>query len=124
MGRDRLHDIESAALNHGFATDWLKPSRGVRQGCPLSPYLFILTAEILSNKIRQNSVIKGIRVFGSEIILSQFADDTNLFWADVASAKQALETKNAFGNFSGLVLSVEKTKAFCMPVTRILCGGC
>ena len=89
MGRDRLHDIESAALNHGFATDWLKPSRGVRQGCPLSPYLFILTAKILSNKIRQNSIIKGIRVFCSEIKLSQFADDTNLFCADVASAKQA-----------------------------------
>ena len=105
-------DIESAALNNSFATDWFKPSRGVRQGCPLSPYLFIMSAEILSNKIRQNSIIKGIRVFGSEIKLSQFADDTNLFCADVASAEQALETMNAFGNFSGLVLNVEKTKAF------------
>ena len=105
-------DIESAALNNGFATNWFKPSRGVRQGCPLSPYLFILTAEILSNKIRQNSTIKGIRIFGSEIKLSQFADDTNLFCADVASVEQSLETVNTFGNFSGLVLNVEKTKAF------------
>ena len=105
-------DIESAALNNGFATDWFKPSRGVRQGCPLSPYLFIMTAEILSNKIRQNSIIKGIRVFDSEIKLSQFADNTNLFCAGVASSEQALETMNAFGNFSGLVLNVEKTKAF------------
>ena len=97
-------DIESAALNNGFATDWFKPSRGVRQGCPLSRYLFILTAEILhvSNKIRQNSTIKVIRIFGSEIKLSQFADDTNLLCADVASAEQALETMNTFGNFCGL----------------------
>ena len=85
-------DIESAALNNGFATDWFNPSRGVRQGCPLSPYLFILTAEILSNKIKQNSTIKGIRIFGSEIKLSQFAADTKLFCADVASAGHALET--------------------------------
>ena len=105
-------DIESAALNNGFATNWFKPSRGVGQGCPLSPYLFILTAEILSNKIRQNSTIKGIRIFGSKIKLSQFADDTNLFCADVASVEQSLETVNTFGNFSGLVLNVEKTKAF------------
>jgi len=35
-------NIESAALNNGFLTKWFRPSRDVRQGCPLSPYLFIL----------------------------------------------------------------------------------
>ena len=45
-------NIESAALNNGFLTDWFRPSRGVRQGCKLSPYLVILSAELMPSKIR------------------------------------------------------------------------
>ena len=72
-------NIESAALNNGFLTNWFRPSRGVRQGCPLSPYLFILSAEVMANKIRQDRQIKGIEILGNELRLSQYADDTNLF---------------------------------------------
>ena len=65
-------EIESAVVNNGFATNWIKPSTGVRQGCPLSPYLFILTAELMSNKIRQSSEVKGVSLFNYEIKLSQY----------------------------------------------------
>ena len=58
-------NIESAVMNNGFATIWFKPTRGIRQGCPLSPNLFILGAEILSNKLRQTAEIKGINLFGN-----------------------------------------------------------
>ena len=78
-------NIESTVINNGFITNWFRPSRGVRQGCPLSPYLFILSAEVLSNKIRQDFGVKGIKVFENEIKLSQFADDTTLFNADLVS---------------------------------------
>ena len=53
-------NTESAVLNNGFCTNYFRLSRGVRQGCPLSPYLFILAAELLACKIRQDNEIQGI----------------------------------------------------------------
>ena len=104
-------NVETAVLNNGFATNWFKPSSGVRQGCPLSPFIFILTAELMSNKIRQTDSVKGIVLFNNEIKLSQFADDTNLFCANVVSVGAALAVVNQFGEISGLKLNIEKTKA-------------
>ncbi len=41
--------------------------RGVRQECPLLAHLFILAKEILSNKIRHEKDIKGIKIDIEEI---------------------------------------------------------
>ena len=62
----------------GNASNFFKLSRGVRQGCPLSPYLFILSAEILADAIRKKQRIKGIEINSIDFKLSQYADDTTL----------------------------------------------
>ena len=54
-------------------------SRGCRQGDPLSPYIFIICSEFLSNKVRNNISIKGIHINQSEHKISQYADDTSVF---------------------------------------------
>ena len=46
------------------------------QGCPLSPYLFILTGEVLAKAGRKNENIRGINVNDKEIEISQYADDS------------------------------------------------
>ncbi len=56
--------------------------RGVRQGCPLSAYLFILAMDILANKIRHEKDIKGIKIDKEEIKLSMLADDLTLILQD------------------------------------------
>ena len=57
-------------------SDCFKIERGVRQGCPLSPHLFVLSVEVLA--IQQDPSIKGISISQNEIKLSQYADDTTL----------------------------------------------
>ena len=103
----------SAVLNKGFCTNYFQLSRGVRQGCPLSPYLFILAVELLACKIRQNKEIHGITVFRREFKIGQFADDTTLFSGDKDSVRRAIAVLKDFGDLSGLRLKVSATVKKC-----------
>jgi len=53
---------ESCILNNGWTSNFFELSRGVRQGCPLSPYLFIPSVEILAEAIRNKREITGIKI--------------------------------------------------------------
>ena len=65
----------------------------------------------MSIKLRHDPGFKGINLFGNELKLSQFADDTNLFCADLISVERALNLVNDFGRIAGLRLNMKKTKA-------------
>ena len=105
------HDITTAVMNNGHMSDWFSLGRGVRQGCPISPYLFILCVEVLARKIRQDPSIKGISICNTEIKLSQLADDTTTFVKDIGSLKNLLYTLSRFEVCSGLKTNVSKTTA-------------
>jgi len=99
--------------------------RGLRQGDPLSPFLFVLMGEVL-NKMIQRAVdlcmIKGISVGteGVQITHLQFADDTLIFCE--AEVHYLVRIKNillSFQSLSGLVVNYNKSGLLVMGMDEV-----
>ena len=104
-------NIQSCVINNGLCCDYFNIERGVRQGDPLSPYLFVTAVEILAIAIRNNDSIKGIEINDLETKLLQFADDTTAVLSDLNSANVLFSLLKEFEKASGLKLNVKKTEA-------------
>ena len=95
----------------GNLSDFFNISRGCRQGDSLSPYIFILCAEILAIRLRNNKNIKGINIGETEFKVSQFADDTSVFLdGSDNSLNETLNELSWYANISGLNVNFEKTQ--------------
>lgn len=96
----------SIRLNNGTSPRF-SLNRGVRQGCPISPYLFLLATQFLNLHIKE-SPVKGISIAGTDLFISQLADDTALFLRDASQIPIALSSLQSFSNASGLLLNINK----------------
>ena len=103
-------NIESAVLNGGHSSGYFPIARGVRQGDPLSPYLFILSIEPLLAKIRLTNEIKGITVKGTTIKINAYADDITAFVSDIPSIDSLMQVLSDFNRVSGLQINTNKTE--------------
>ena len=82
--------------------------RGVKQGDPLSPYLFIMVLEVLAISIREKKNIQRILVGGTESKL--FADDLTAFLRNDQSFDEILDVIAKFGKCTGLTVNFAKTE--------------
>eukprot|EP00745_Piridium_sociabile_P023672 TRINITY_DN36_c0_g2_i3.p1 TRINITY_DN36_c0_g2~~TRINITY_DN36_c0_g2_i3.p1 ORF type:complete len:188 (-),score=17.16 TRINITY_DN36_c0_g2_i3:34-597(-) len=117
--RTFYENIKSAVIVNGQTSKWFDIERGCRQGDPLSPYLFVLCAEILAIMIREDTNIKGIVINNKEHKISQFADDAQLLNSgDKKSFERSIDLITRFGNVSGLQLNEEKTQAVWLGIKK------
>ena len=59
-----VKNVTTSIKTNGFVSKYFSISRSCRQGCPVSPLIYILQAEPMACAIRENNDIKGIKLPG------------------------------------------------------------
>jgi hypothetical protein len=116
--------VSFSILINGQPSPYFKPHRGIRQGDPLSPYLFILCADVFSGlitKAQNQSLIHGISIVQNAPKVSHlfFADDSIIFCQ--AKKEEAAHLKNVFEEYqriSGQLINMAKSEMTFCPKTH------
>lgn len=94
-----LHKVTVVAAIAGADATPIPITRGVKQGCPFSPLLFILCFDVLLWRLDK---VESLKAFA-------YADDLALTTPSPARLLQALALIRGFSRVSGLGLNVKKT---------------
>jgi hypothetical protein len=109
---------------NGELTEQIFPGRGLRQGDPLSPYLFLICAEgfsCLLNAAEARGDLKGVRVCPGAPSINHllFADDSLLFFKiDNQSTHHLQGILSLYEDCSGQMINKEKCSIMFSPNTR------
>ncbi len=105
-------NVESAVVINGWTSSFFSPSRGVRQGCPLSPLLYVLSIEVLAANIRSAPGITGVFLPHSleQFKCSGYADDTTIAATSDESIEETFAVYSKFEHASGARLNRGKSK--------------
>ncbi|KAL3686920.1 hypothetical protein R1sor_013229 [Riccia sorocarpa] len=105
--------LATVHVNEDF-TATIPIQRGVRQGCPMAPYLFTLTTQVLMDTIQagiNDKTIKGLQIDQDhQLVHRLFANDTGLFLQmDERVFLEAKARINLFEKASGALLNLHKS---------------
>lgn len=104
------NQVQSNVKINGFLSDSVLIKRSVRQGCPLSAMLYVLSAEPLNAAIKLNHNIHGIKIPGIlSSLVYQHADDTTLTVSDDHSIREAYQVFCDYGKASGSKVNLNKS---------------
>ncbi|CAI5465382.1 unnamed protein product [Closterium sp. Yama58-4] len=99
-------------LINGWLSEGIQVRSGVRQGCPLAPYLFLCAVEPLAQLVEKRKL--GLSLAGQRLAYLGYADDTTLILQGKNQIKKAVRALAKFEEESGL--ATNKGKSVVMPL--------
>ena len=103
----------SKVINNGLFSPPISIERSVKQGGPLSPYLFLLIAEVLAIELRKNSHITGCYVGEIKKLFGQYADDMDLYCKNNKTNIEYIDSiMTNFCHQTGCSINYEKTTIY------------
>jgi hypothetical protein len=113
-----VRSVSYSIVVNGFPVGHIKPSRGLRQGDPISPYLYLLCVEAFSSmlsKAESTWVIIGVPTSkrGPKLTHLFFVDDSLLFCkANLVEWRRLTKILERYEDASGQKLNKDKTSIF------------
>ena len=95
-----LTNQESCIINGGKSSKYFNLKKGIRQGDPISTYIFILVLEVVFAVIKSNKMINDLKIFEQEFLYTTYADDTTFFLKNQKSVKEVLKVFDKFSKVS------------------------
>jgi len=107
-----LQSSLTAVLVNGCPGPWIQCARGLRQGDPMSPYLFLLVADVLQSLITSDGSVKHPMDSSRPCPVLQYADDTLiLLRGEVEQVQKLKSLLDQFVAASGLLINYHKSTA-------------
>jgi len=114
-----IETVDYLVLVNGASVGPIVQGHGLRQGDPLSPYLFIICAEGLSSLIREaerRNDIRGTMIYTNAPVISHLLFVDNCFLFFKACEREAVCMKNILATYeeaSGQAINLQKSELFC-----------
>ncbi|CAN1758076.1 Transposon TX1 uncharacterized 149 kDa protein [Linum perenne] len=110
-----ISSVRYSVVMNTCTTERFVPERGLRQGCPISPFLFILCAEGLLGLFKRatlRGLVHGVRVCqrAPRVTHLLFADDSFFFSrADISEARCVRQIFETYARASGQLINYNKS---------------
>lgn len=121
--RQLHHNTTATFTVNGELSPEIPITRGIRQGCPLAPFLFLLGVEVLALAIKQDNTIRGVTLGTITHPVTHkvagFVDDSAFFLQQASDLSRCVDILELFKEASGLRVQPKK----CQGIWLNTAGG-